>query len=134
MEKRSHHHNTTGRHRESATAAFHLQPLPFADTRLFFPAYQVDERVLVYAMLGGIPAYWERFDPALSVTENMRQQFLSEIRLLHDEPRLLLHDFLTDLHNYVAILRAIANGQRTPATIAGYAGLDNRHISMYLKI
>jgi AAA+ ATPase superfamily predicted ATPase len=116
-----------------ATAAFHLQPLPFADTRLFFPDYQVDERVLVYAMLGGIPAYWERFDPTLSVTENIRQQFLAEIRLLHDEPRLLLHDFLTDLHNYVAILRAIANGYRTPKAIAENAGLDSRHISMYLK-
>ena len=46
-----------------STANLLLQPLPFGVTRSFYPNYAADERVAVYAMLGGVPAYWERFNP-----------------------------------------------------------------------
>ena len=115
-----------------ATALLKLQPMPFADTREFFPKYRADERVAVYAMLGGIPAYWERFDPSASVDQNIRNQFLETNKLLQDEPRLLLQDFVSEAHNYVAILRAIAHGNRTPKEIAGYAGLTEKHVPAYL--
>jgi hypothetical protein len=115
-----------------ASALLKLLPLPFAETRRFFPAYRPDERVAVYAMLGGIPAYWERFNPKLSIDGNIRHQFLTSNTLLQDEPRLLLQDFVTDAHNYVAILRAIAHGNRTPKEIAGYTGLEDKHVPAYL--
>ncbi len=116
-----------------ATGLLKLLPLPFAETRHFFPRYRADERVAVYAMLGGIPAYWERFDPKLSIDGNIRRQFLTSNALLQDEPRLLLQDFVAEAHNYVAILRAIAHGNRTPKEIAGYTGLDDKHIPAYLS-
>ncbi|MBU0511080.1 MAG: ATP-binding protein [Chloroflexi bacterium] len=116
-----------------ATALLRLLPLPFGLTPQYFPLYSPDERVAVYAMTGGIPAYWELFDPELSLDENIRRQFLTTHRLLHDEPRLLLQDFVTDAHNYVAILRAMAYGHRTPKQIAGFAGLPDTHIPAYLK-
>ena len=115
-----------------ATALLKLLPLPFAETRHFFPRYRPDERVAVYAMMGGIPAYWERFDPQISVDNNIRRQFLTSNALLQDEPRLLLQDFITDAHNYVAILRAIAYGKRTPKEIAGYTGLEEKHVPAFL--
>ncbi len=115
-----------------ATALLKLLPFPFAETRKFFPKYRPDERVAVYAMLGGIPAYWERFDPTVSIDRNIRSQFLGSNNLLQDEPRLLLQDFLAEAHNYVAILRAIADGYRTPKEIAGYTGLQEKHIPAYL--
>ena len=34
------------------------------DAGLFFPAYSARDRLVAYGMLGGIPAYLERFDPA----------------------------------------------------------------------
>jgi AAA+ ATPase superfamily predicted ATPase len=116
-----------------ATALLKLQPMPFADTREFFPRYRPDERVAVYAMLGGIPAYWERFDPAASIDQNIRNQFLETNTLLQDEPRLLLQDFVSEAHNYVAILRAIAFGNRTPKEIAGFTGLTDKHVPAYLS-
>jgi AAA+ ATPase superfamily predicted ATPase len=115
-----------------ATALLHLLPMPFANTRQFFPKYQADERVAVYAMLGGIPAYWERFDPATSIDWNIRTQFLETNSLLQDEPRLLLQDFVSEAHNYVAILRAIAYGNRTPKEIADFTGLADKHVPAYL--
>jgi len=117
-----------------ATAKLRLAPLPFGATRAYFPRYRTDERVAVYAMLGGVPGYWEMFDPTARLDANIRKQLLGRSGLLMDEPRLLLQDFVSDIHNYVAILRAIAHGYRTPKQIADRAGLNERHISMYLKI
>ena len=117
-----------------STANLLLQPLPFGVTQSFFPNYSADERVAVYAMLGGVPAYWERFTPERNLTQNIRSEFLNYSASLHDEPRLLLADFLRDPHNYIAIFRAIANGARTPKEIAGFSGLEEKHIPQYLSV
>ncbi len=117
-----------------STANILLQPLPFGVTQSFYPNYAADERVAVYAMLGGVPAYWERFDPQRSVSENIRSEFLNYSASLHDEPRLLLADFLREPHNYVSIFRAIANGARTPKEISGFSGLEEKHIPQYLTL
>lgn len=98
-----------------------------------FPKFRTDERVALYALFGGVPAYWEQFDVSLSLDRNIKEHLLSGAYLSEDEPRLLLQDFVSEIHNYVAILRAIANGYRTPKDMAKAAGLNERHISMYLK-
>jgi AAA+ ATPase superfamily predicted ATPase len=117
-----------------STANLLLQPLPFGVTQSFYPNYSADERVAVYAMLGGIPAYWERFAPERNLSQNIRSEFLNYSASLHDEPRLLLADFLRDPHNYISIFRAIANGARTPKEIAGFSGLEEKHIPQYLSV
>lgn len=110
-----------------------LQPLPFGLTRQYFPHYQAHERVAIYAMTGGVPAYWERFNPKLNVSENIRRAFLRHNTLMQDEPRLLLHDFLKDLRNYVSMLKAIAHGATTPARIAKEGQVSQQQqISSYL--
>jgi AAA+ ATPase superfamily predicted ATPase len=116
-----------------STSNMLLQPLPFGVTRAFYPNYQADERVAIYAMLGGVPAYWERFAPHRSVSENIRAELLNYNASLHDEPRLLLADFLHELHNYVSIFRAIASGAGTPKEIARLSGLDEKHVPQYLN-
>jgi AAA+ ATPase superfamily predicted ATPase len=116
-----------------ATALLRLDPLWFGITTQYFPQYSPDERITVYAMAGGIPAYWELFDPDIRLDANIRQQFLTTNRLLHDEPSLLLQDFISDAHNYVGILRALAFGYRTPKEIAGFTGLPETHIPAYLS-
>ena len=59
-----------------------LQPLPFGVTQDFYPNMKPDERVAVYAMLGGVPAYWEHFKPQKSISDNIRSEFLS-FQFLH---------------------------------------------------
>lgn len=116
-----------------ATSRLMLQPLPFSATRGFFPKYRPDERVALYAIFGGVPAYWEQFNPGYSLDRNIKEHLLSAANLLQDEPRLLLQDFVSEIHNYAAILRAIAQGRRTPKEIASASGLPDKHISMYLN-
>jgi len=116
-----------------ATSTLLLLPLPFKETRTFFAKYRPEERVTVYAMFGGIPAYWEQLDPSISLDRNIKEKVLAGTSLIQDEPRLLLQDFVSNIHNYAAILRAIAKGSRTPGEIAAESGLNDRHISMYLR-
>lgn len=117
-----------------ASAQIHLRPLPFGLTRKYFPRYSAVDRVAVYAMFGGIPAYWERLDQSRSVTYNIKNQLLTPNNLMQAEPRLLLQDFISEQHNYLAVLTAIANGARTPKEIANYTGLPNVHVPKYLSV
>ncbi|HID54803.1 MAG TPA: ATP-binding protein [Anaerolineae bacterium] len=117
-----------------ATAQIMLPPLPFGVTRQYFPEFSVEDRVAIYAIWGGVPAYWERIDPALSVIENLQVQLGYSNTWMLDEPRLLLQDFLTDLYNYVGIMRAMAQGYETLSDISKRAGLSGGPASKYLSI
>ena len=117
-----------------ATAQLRLPPLPFGMTARYFPRFDADERVAIYAIWGGIPAYWERLDPAATLSDNIRHELLTANNLMQAEPRLLLQDFVNEPHNYVGVLRAIANDARTQGEIATFSGLAQGHVSQYLSI
>jgi uncharacterized protein len=117
-----------------ASGQIFLQPLPFGATRRYFPGYSAADRVTIYSIFGGIPAYWERIDPGRSLTHNIKSQLLTANNLMQAEPRLLLSDFISNTHNYIAILTAIATGARTPKEISVYTGLPNMHIPKYLSV
>jgi AAA+ ATPase superfamily predicted ATPase len=117
-----------------ATRRLHLQPIPYGQTSDFFPNYHANERVAIYAIFGGIPAYWERLDQQLSISDNIRQQLLTPDNLMQSEPRLLLQDFIQDPHNYVSILQAIARGDRTQKAISVRTGLSQGHVSKYVSV
>jgi hypothetical protein len=117
-----------------ATGQIKLPPLPFGVTKEYFPNYGPKERVMVYAMLGGVPAYWERINQETSVLDNLHTLLLPASSWLHDEPRLLLQDFVNDPYNYVGIMRAISQGAITTARISTRTGLSRGHVSRYLSI
>lgn len=117
-----------------ATAQMQLPPLPYGATAEFFPDYDAADRVALYAMWGGVPAYWERLDADRPIMENLRQIVLPAHSWMVDESRILLSDFITDMHNYVGILRAIADGQQTMGAIAKRTGLASGKASFYLSV
>lgn len=115
-----------------ATAQMQLPPLPYSATHQYFPDYSPEERVRLYAVWGGVPAYWERLDPQKSIEQNLRRNVLPSYAWMVDESRILLQDFITDMHNYVGTLRAIAGEQNTLSEIANRIGIANTKISFYL--
>jgi AAA+ ATPase superfamily predicted ATPase len=117
-----------------ASAQIHLRPLPFGITRAYFPNYSAADRVALYSIFGGVPAYWERIDQRLSVSKNILRQLLRPNNLMQSEPRLLLQDFVSNPHNYVAILTAIAHEARTPKEIEAATGLPNVQVPKYLSV
>lgn len=116
------------------TAQIDLPSLPPGTIKEYFPDYSPAERIMLYAMWGGVPAYWERLNPDLSIMENLRQNILPSHAWMIDESRILLQDFITDLHNYVGIMRAIANGQHAISDISKLTGLTSSKASFYLSV
>jgi len=115
------------------TAQLKLSPMPFSATEKFFPDYTASDRVAIYTMWGGVPAYWERLDLSLSVIDNLQRQLMSYQSWMTDESRTLLHDFITEPHNYVAVLRAIADGLQSSGEISERVGLASNQLSFYLS-
>lgn len=116
-----------------ATAKMSLSPLPFAALRHFFPRYSDVQRMTVYAVVGGVPAYWRTFDDNRPVEVNIRERILSEVGLFLNEPYFLIQDEIQQPRNHLAVLQAIGSGQRQFSDIARAAGLDRSHVGKYLN-
>ncbi len=103
-----------------------VTPLPFAALHDFFPGYDAERRVAVYAILGGVPAYLEQFSDTMTLSENVRQHLFHETGLFRTDPDYLVGEQVRDLKNYQAVLTAIAGGARQPTEIGLAAGLPHR--------
>ena len=103
-----------------------VRPLPYRATADFFPAYNAEQRVAVFAILGGVPAYLELFSDELSLQANLRRHLFQETGLFRTDPDYLIGEQVRDLGNYQAVLSAIAAGARQPTDIAVQAGLTYR--------
>ena len=115
------------------TGQWHLQPLPFSSLRTFFPGWSAEERVTAYAMIGGVPAYLEWLDPALSLEENIRQIVLSPGYMFLAEPTFLLYDEVREPQSSLAILNAIGAGHHTLDAISNACLISKSHLSAYLS-
>lgn len=113
-----------------ATQSVHLQPLPFGELVAFFPQYTAEERVTIYGLLGGVPQYFELFNPGLPLEENLEELLTSSMIL--DDAGALLRDQLSEPRNYVAIIEAIAAGYTRLTEISLMAGLEHTNVSRYL--
>jgi AAA+ ATPase superfamily predicted ATPase len=115
------------------TAQLPVGPLPFAALKDFFPRYPAAERLAVYAVLGGVPAYLERFDDGRLLSANIRRHLMQRTGMFHSEPFVLIGDLVRETRTYEAILRAIASGHHTPDDISRATGLKAPNLSPYLK-
>ena len=116
------------------TAQLPVDPLPFSALSDFLPRYTAAERVAVYAVTGGVPAYLERFDDSQSFSENLRELFLQRTSLFRTEPFYLIGDIIRrETQTYEAVLKSIAAGDRTPQDIGRTVGVSSSYLSPYLK-
>ena len=115
------------------TGQWHLQPLPFSSLREFFPDWSAEERVALYAVVGGIPAYLRWLDSDLSLVDNIRKVILEPGNIFLAEPELLLHDELRDLATYQAILRAISKGHHTLKAISDDCLIGSSGLTFHLN-
>ena len=114
------------------TGQWHLQPLPFSALKEFLPRWQADQRIAVYAIVGGVPAYLEWLNPDASLSDNIRDVLLSSGSIFVAEPDLLLYDEVQEPRVYRALLQAIGSGAHTPADISNAALISKNHLPAYL--
>jgi AAA+ ATPase superfamily predicted ATPase len=116
------------------TAQLPVDPLPFPALSEFLPGYSAAERVSVYAVTGGIPAYLERFDAAQGLGANIKRLFMRRTGMFRSEPFVLIGDVIRrETQTYESVLKAIAGGGRTPQEIGEILGLTSSYLSPYLK-
>ena len=114
------------------TGQWHLAPLAFSALRQFFPRWPADERVAVYGILGGIPAYLETLDPEASLAHNLQHVILSKGSMFLSEPAVLLSDQLREPRTYISLLKAISQGAHTVEAISEAAQVPRLHLAPYL--
>jgi AAA+ ATPase superfamily predicted ATPase len=114
------------------TAQLPVDPLPYATLADFFPRYTTAERVATYAVVGGVPAYLERFDDQQSLSANVRRHLFRRTGMFRSEPAVLIGDLVRETRTYEAVMRAVATGSHTPAGIAKVSGLASSNLSPYL--
>ncbi len=116
------------------TGQLPVSPLPFSTLREFLPRYQAAERVAVYAVAGGVPAYLARFDDHKSVGANIQRLFVRRTGMFRSEPFLLIGDVIRrETQTYEALLRAVASGLHTPSEIGKALDLTPSYLSPYFK-
>ena len=116
------------------TAQLPVDPLSFAALNEFLPRYTAAERVAVYAVAGGIPAYLECFDDTRSVGSNLQALFMRRTGMFRSEPFILIGDVIRrETQTYEAVLKAISAGKRTPHEISDMLDLKSSYLSPYLK-
>jgi uncharacterized protein len=106
------------------TGPLRIEPLPFSALKQFYPQYNSEQRVAVWAMLGGVPAYLEQFSDQRSVGENVKRHIFRATGMFNTDPENLLHESLRDPQNYVAILLAIAAGNHRVTDIVSAAAFQ----------
>lgn len=112
-----------------------LEPLKFRDACLFMPEkINFKDKVLNYAVLGGMPAYLLEFDFNKSLRENIKENILRKNKFLHQDVLFTLREELKEPRNYFSILYSIAKGNTKSGQIVNDTGLDKAFVTKYLSI
>ncbi len=116
------------------TGQLRLGPLLPWDAALFFPQYTPREKLTAYGILGGIPAYLERFSSTRSIQQNLLREALNGQGFFFEEVNFLLRTELNHIATYLSILKAVAGGATRASEIASRAGLSATGAMKYLGI
>ena len=117
-----------------ATGIYKMKEMGFYDAAKFFPDYSARDKVLSYAVLGGIPHYLRQWNPKLSVDENIKRNILTKGCILYSEVDFLLHQELRETPIYNSIIEAVALGSTKLNDISQKSLVeDTSKTSVYLK-
>ena len=101
-----------------ARELINLGPIAFPWTEQAFSGLSVQERFKRYAVLGGVPRYWEICQDEPDFNVFLRQQVFSPHGLLHDEPSFVLQTDLQDSVQASSVLSLIGQGVSRTSEIA----------------
>ena len=117
-----------------ATVQMHLRPLSYSALHDLFPARDGAERVAIYAVTGGVPAYMELFTRTDQFVTAMRETCLVEGSIMLSDPAVIIYEQLSEPQTYESILSAVASGFHTWTEIAKMVGVAETALSPYLGI
>ena len=66
-------------HYGRATDIYKMKEMNFFDARKFFPNYSLEQQIIIYSILGGIPHYLKQFNSDLTIEENIKYNILTKV-------------------------------------------------------
>lgn len=116
------------------TAQFPLLPLGYEDIDGFLPGIDIHQQLAVYAILGGVPAYLERWNSEESIRANVERLFLRRTGWFRTEPLVLISDLTRrETAKFEAVLKAIGDGRHSRSDIAAFSTVPSTSLSRYLS-
>lgn len=111
-----------------------LEPLEPHEALSFFDNWSVEDSILAYAMVGGMPAYLRRFNDKLTLEENILREVLRPEGYLFEEVQFLLRTEFASPATYNSLLAAVARGEERVGDIALSVGVDSTTANKYLSV
>ncbi len=115
------------------TGIYKMLPMPYYDAVKFIPDFSNEDKLIAYAILGGIPHYLKQFDSSYTLKENIIDKILTKGTVLYSEVEFLLRQELRETSIYNTIIEAIALGNASFNEILMKTQLEKTKLSVYLK-
>ena len=116
-----------------ATGILKMKEMDFYDAIQFVPNYAPEEKIMTYAILGGIPHYLKQFNDKKSLQDNIQKNILTRGSILYSEVDFLLRQELRETGIYNVIIEAIALGNTKLNDIYQKTQIEKTKLSVYLK-
>lgn len=115
-----------------ATGILKMEPMSYREAAEFLPNYNVEDRILAYSILGGIPHYLAQFDPDKSLETNVKQRILTKGAALYSETEFLMRQEFREIAVYNAIIQTVAMGATQLSDISNRVMLPAQKVSVYI--
>ncbi len=117
------------------TGQLRLMPLSYRDSGSFFPEQSAKEKLILYGITGGIPAYLNQLNtPQTTLEQQIKDKLLTPQSYLFDEVNFLLRSELREPRTYASLLHAIAGGATRLNEISQRVGLNPTNANKYLSV
>ena len=116
------------------TGQWKVDPMAFDEVSQFREGKSFEDRILHYAVAGGMPAYWLQFSQDKSFASNVKDHALRKGQVLYEEVEFLLREELREPRYYFALLQAVAQGKRKLSEIVNATGLTAPVANKYLGV
>lgn len=116
------------------TRQIELNSLKYRDARLFFPFSMESEKIEFYSILGGIPAYLNKFNNKRDVLWNIKHLILNTDQFLYKEPKFILLEELREPATYFSILSVLAGGAGKFSEISQKSYVESTKLSKYIQV
>lgn len=116
------------------TGQWRVDPMAFDEVSNFRKGRPFEDRLMHYAVAGGIPAYWLQFSRDKDFIKNIRDHVLKKGQMLYDEVEFILREELREPRYYFALLQATAQGKRKLSEIVNATGIQQPVANKYLGV
>jgi AAA+ ATPase superfamily predicted ATPase len=108
-------------------------PFDYYDSAEFFTNAGIQDKLLGYAVTGGVPQYLHVISQAKNVGSGISRAFFSKDGFLYEEPQNLLKQELREPALYNSIITAIAGGATKLGEIASRVNEPDSKTAKYIK-